>query len=154
MNNTVRRELPTLAATQRLAESLATACETPLTIALIGTLGAGKTQLVRFLCAALGSEAEVTSPTYVLMQSYRGRAKIYHLDFYRLDAAAQVWDLGVDELYEQACLVVIEWADKFPQCLPPDHLTIRLTQSTGELRVAEVTASGPRSQQVLQQLGG
>ena len=101
--------LATLDDTRCLAEHLAQLLQPPLTIGLVGTLGAGKTQFVRFLVAALGVAAEnVTSPTYVLQQTYLGSCKIHHFDFYRLDRAAQVWDLGIDELYEQPCIVLIE----------------------------------------------
>lgn len=148
-----RGELANLRATQALAERLANLITPPLTIALMGTLGAGKTQFVRYLTAALGvSPANVTSPTYVLLQAYRGRSTIYHLDFYRLDTEAQVWDLGLDELYEQPCLILIEWADKFPQCLPDDYLTIELVQLESERRGLVLRASGPNSARVFNEL--
>lgn len=148
-----RGELANLEATQALAERLANLLTPPLTIALQGTLGAGKTQFVRYLTAALGvSPANVTSPTYVLLQAYRGRSTIYHLDFYRLDSEAQVWDLGLDELYEQPCLILIEWADKFPQCLPDDHLSLELVQLDSERRRVEFRASGPNSARFLDEL--
>ena len=145
-----RGELANLEETRVCAERLARHIAPPLTIALTGTLGAGKTQFVRFLTAALGVSAEyVTSPTYVLLQAYRGRYAIYHLDFYRLNSEAQVWDLGLDELYEQPCLILIEWADKFPQCLPDDHLTIDLSHLESERRRVEMRANGPNSQRLL-----
>ena len=123
-----------------------------------GTLGAGKTQLVRDLVAELGGEAAVvTSPTYVLQQSYAARFVIHHFDFYRLESVAQVWDLGIDELFEQPALVLIEWADKFPECLPEDHLSISLSQSNSsqlgsEQRLAKLSAGGPQAADVLRHL--
>ena len=94
---------------------------TPLTVALAGGLGAGKTQFVRFLAQQLGVPSEdVTSPTYVLLQRYAGKQVVYHFDFYRLDTANQVWDLGIDELFEQPVFVCIEWANKFSECLPDE----------------------------------
>jgi tRNA threonylcarbamoyladenosine biosynthesis protein TsaE len=153
MPNVLRVDLPTLDATKQLADSLAACLEPPLTVALRGTLGAGKTQFVRFLAGSLGVAADqVTSPTYVLLQAYQGQVKIYHFDFYRLDSPAEVWDLGIDELYEQPCLVLIEWADKFSECLPDDVLTVFIDQSAGG-RVAALHGSGPRSAAVLAKLG-
>jgi len=147
--------LTTLDDTRRLAEQLAQHLQPPLTLALIGTLGAGKTQFVRFLVAALGVAAEdVTSPTYVLQQTYVGSCKIHHFDFYRLETAAQVWDLGIDELYEQPCIVLIEWADKFPECLPDDRLTIFITLSDQDSRRAELLGIGQNSRKLLQNLVG
>lgn len=143
--------LATLDDTRRLAEQLARHLQPSSTIALVGTLGVGKTQFVRFLVAALGGDSEsVTSPTYVLQQSYLGSCKIHHFDFYRLDTAAQVWDLGIDELYEQPCIVLIEWADKFPECLPDDCLTIAFSQADHHRRLAEFRSSGPTSKILLE----
>ena len=150
--------------TQRLATKLSESDELPLVVALSGTLGAGKTQLVRFAAESLGVPAEeVTSPTYVLLQMYRGKKVIYHFDFYRLNSVAEVWDLGIDELLEQPALLFIEWAEKFPECLPADHLQVHLapSESTSDLtsessntsrRIATLKSSGPRSERVIQQL--
>ena len=127
-----------------------------MVIALSGTLGAGKTQLVRFVAQSLGVAAEeVTSPTYVLLQRYAGRHLIYHFDFYRLESAAEVWDLGIDELLEQSALIFVEWADKFPQCLPSDRLQIRLEpidSGSDESRLASLIATGPRAEALLSRL--
>lgn len=142
-------QLPSLADMEQFAAAMAGVLQPPITLAVDGPLGAGKTQFVRFLAKWMGvDEANVTSPTYVLMQSYRGTHRIHHFDFYRLDSAAQVWDLGIDELYEQPCVVVIEWAEKYPECLPADFLQVRITPEN-ETRSAEVRAYGPRSQQQL-----
>ncbi len=100
MNASAQFKLPDLQATDELAQALAESVTTPLTIAINGGLGAGKTQLVRLLAQHLGVPAEeVTSPTYVLLQRYVGQQTIYHFDFYRLERESQVWDLGIDELY-------------------------------------------------------
>ncbi len=128
----------------------------PLVVALRGTLGAGKTQLVRYVAQALGVAAEdVTSPTYVLLQRYNGQQLIYHFDFYRLESAAEVWDLGIDELIEQSAILFVEWAEKFPECLPQDRLQIHLepiASVTEQLRQAEISATGPRSEAILAKL--
>ena len=150
--------------TRRLASKLVECIELPMVIALSGTLGAGKTQLVRFAAEALGiPPEEVTSPTYVLLQMYRGNKTIYHFDFYRLQSAAEVWDLGIDEMLEQPAILFVEWAEKFPQCLPSDRLNIHLSPyepSAGSVaepseatrRLATVKSSGPRSDRVVQHL--
>lgn len=150
---TITRKLPTLAATEKLAQQVAQTIEPPLTIALVGTLGVGKTQWVRFFVESLGiAEAQVTSPTYVLQHTYHGAWPIHHFDFYRLESIAQVWDLGIDELFEQACVVLIEWADKFSECLPDDCLTIQLAEDRLTGRTAHIAASGPRSSRMLREL--
>lgn len=150
LNPSLERPLPRLADTQKLAAAIAKHFLPPLTIALNGTLGAGKTQWIRYFAQALGVPGEeVTSPTYVLLQRYQASVPIYHFDFYRLQNAAQVWDLGIDELYEQHALVVIEWADRFEECLPDEYLEIRLVQDEAECRRAIVQAHGPRTMALL-----
>ncbi len=145
--------LNSLEDTRRLAAAMAKALPCPFTMALQGTLGAGKTQFVRFFATDLGASAEgVSSPTYVLMQPYSGRLPIYHIDFYRLDSEAQAWDLGIDELFEQDAMVLIEWADKFPMCLPEEHITVRLEAPSEQQRVAIISAAGRTLTQQLQSI--
>lgn len=88
-------------------------------IALVGGLGAGKTHWTKGLVAGLGSTAEVTSPTFGLVHEYPGgRLPVFHLDFYRLDAEAELLEIGWDEYIEAGGVIVAEWADKFPELLP------------------------------------
>jgi tRNA threonylcarbamoyladenosine biosynthesis protein TsaE len=88
-------------------------------IALVGGLGAGKTHWTKGLVAGLGSTAEVTSPTFGLVHEYPGgRLPVFHLDFYRLDAADELIEIGWDEYLEAGGVIVAEWADKFPELLP------------------------------------
>lgn len=145
-------ELANLDATRRLAEAIARNVSLPMTIALSGTLGAGKTQWVRFFCESLGVPPDlVTSPTYVLVQFYRGAEfGIYHLDYYRLENEAQAWDLGIDEWQAQPVVLLVEWADKFPQTLAEDRIVLELDQTCGGSRRASLTATGPISEGVLQ----
>ena len=153
MHPSISRDLPTLAATEKLAQQVAQCIQPPQTVALVGTLGAGKTQWVRFFMESLGVAAgQVTSPTYVLQHTYQGPWPIHHFDFYRLESIAQVWDLGVDELFEQPCVVLIEWADKFPACLPEDCLTIQFVEDGLAGRTARISGSGSRSIRMLREL--
>lgn len=88
-------------------------------IALVGELGAGKTQFVKGFANGLGYAGEVTSPTFTLIHEYLGgRLPLYHFDFYRLENEAEAVGLGIEEylLGDGAC--VIEWADRFPALLP------------------------------------
>lgn len=102
----------------RVAASLATAGSV---FALVGGLGAGKTHWTKGFVKGLGSGAEVTSPTFGLIHEYDGgRFPVFHLDFYRLESAAEVIGLGWDELLEQNAIVVAEWGDKFPQLFPQE----------------------------------
>jgi len=101
----------TSAAGERLAHSLSPGD----TVFLYGQLGAGKTAFVRGIARGLGANAdEVSSPTFTLIQEYTGtRAKLYHVDLYRL-APAEIDDLGLDELLAGDGIVAIEWAERWP----------------------------------------
>jgi len=88
-------------------------------IALVGDLGAGKTQFVKGFVAGLGSNAEVTSPTFVLVHEYEdGRLPVYHFDFYRLDQREAVLRLGFDDYVFGEGVSLIEWADRYPDLIP------------------------------------
>lgn len=109
-------------ATRRFAAALATTIAPGTVIALCGPLGAGKTCFVQGLAAGLGVPATVpvNSPTYILMNIYEGgRLPLYHFDWYRLDSADQLAALGLEEYFEGPGVSIVEWADKFPQVLPP-----------------------------------
>lgn len=95
--------------------------------ALIGDLGAGKTQFVKGFVAELGSVAEVTSPTFTLIHEYPGgRCPVYHFDFYRLDSAEDVLRLGFDDYIDGDGICIIEWADRFRELLPHRAVWISL----------------------------
>ena len=95
--------------------------------ALIGDLGAGKTQFVKGFVSAIGSKSDVTSPTFTLLHEYGGgRCLVYHFDFYRLDSAAAVNRLGFEDYVYGDGICVIEWADRFPDLLPPNAKKISI----------------------------
>ena len=104
--------------TVELGERLGTSLKPGSVVLLFGDLGAGKTTFVRGLATGLGIEpSEVSSPTFVLIQEYRGRVTLHHVDLYRIEGAA-VDDLGVEELANERAVVVIEWAERLPRPIP------------------------------------
>ncbi len=107
-------------------------------IALVGELGTGKTVLVKGLARGLGVESEdaVTSPSYVILNEYRGRLDIYHFDFYRLDKPRDIEGLGYEEYFEGGGVTVAEWADKFAFAFGPGTLWIELSRTGDETRDA------------------
>lgn len=89
-------------------------------IALCGNLGAGKTQITRGIVAGMESKADVTSPTFTLVHEYLdGRLPVFHFDFYRMESAAEVLGIGWDEFLNEPGVIIVEWADMFPDLLPP-----------------------------------
>ena len=116
-----------------LGERLARRFDVGDCVALVGDLGTGKTVLVRGIAAGLGvaDERIVSSPTYVLVQEYAGRVRLYHVDLYRLTAAEdELADLGIEEMLADG-VVVIEWADRAAGTLPRPHWLITI-QPTGK----------------------
>src|SRR5262245_37940886 len=104
--------------TVRVGRELAPRLEAGSVILLHGDLGAGKTAFVRGLAEGLGiAGGEVSSPTFTLMQEYRGgRLTLYHADLYRLNDPREIDDLGLDEIAADGVLA-IEWAEKLPRRL-------------------------------------
>ncbi|MEO7095450.1 MAG: tRNA (adenosine(37)-N6)-threonylcarbamoyltransferase complex ATPase subunit type 1 TsaE [Polyangiales bacterium] len=144
--------LDTPEATARAGARLAEAVEGGDAIALIGDLGAGKTTFTAGLVAALDGGA-AASPTFSLVNEYRhGRLRVWHVDLYRLDRAAELPELGLDDLIgDRRGIVIVEWADKF-DVMPPDHLRIELVHD-GEQRRLVATGMGPRGTALASVLG-
>jgi tRNA threonylcarbamoyladenosine biosynthesis protein TsaE len=117
-----------LSATDRLGRLLAENLPDGGVVALVGTLGAGKTRLVQALAKYSGVEDEtISSPTFVLLHEYvDGDRPVYHFDAYRLETVEDFRRLSPDDYFEGSGLTLIEWADKFPQILPARHLEIRI----------------------------
>lgn len=107
-----RVALPDEGATAVLASETAAALPAGALLVLTGPLGAGKTTFVRYLARALGSQADVTSPSYTLVHEYPTPAgTLAHVDAYRLPEAAALEALGLDELCQRARLTVVEWGE-------------------------------------------
>src|SRR5262245_33717991 len=103
-------------------------------VALVGQLGAGKTQLAKAIAEGLdiANPAVVNSPTFVLIQEYDARLPIYHFDAYRLTGEGEFAELGAHEYFAGDGVCVVEWADKVASCLPAEHLEVRI-EPTGEM---------------------
>ena len=105
-----------------------------VTIGLVGPLGAGKTTFTQAFARALGIK-KVTSPSFVVAHEYRIRdRKFYHIDFYRLTRLKQTVDLGLDEILTGDNLVLIEWADRFPEILKQCNVQIQIKINTDKTR--------------------
>jgi len=128
-------ETEMIAAGHSLAGELATGD----VIALNGPLGAGKTHFAKGVVAGLGSEDDVTSPTFALVNEYRsGRMPVFHFDFYRLEAADELLRIGWDEYLDEDGIILVEWADKFPELLPGETRIFDLTiEDSGNHSVIE-----------------
>jgi 5-formyltetrahydrofolate cyclo-ligase len=140
-------------ATQLLGAALAEILPDGTTVALCGTLGAGKTRLVQAIAEASGvPRREVVSPTFVLIQEHRGRRPIYHLDAYRLRDEDEFLQLGPEEYFESSGLTLIEWGDRVERCLPRQRIEIHAEVTGHESRRFEVVDLAGQYQTVIDQL--
>ncbi len=105
-----------------------------------GGMGAGKTTLISRIAAALGSEDNVTSPTFALVNQYEGEgdSRIYHFDFYRIDSIDEVFDLGYEEYFYSGDLCLVEWPEKIEPLIPEDVMEVRITVADDDSRIFEI----------------
>ena len=123
-------------------------------VALVGPLGAGKTQLTRAVAEGLNisNPAAVTSPTFTLIHEYPARLPIFHFDAYRLKGADEFLDLGAAEYYDAGGVCLIEWADRVVGALPEERLNIRIEPMDEHRRRVEVIGHGTRYEQLAKDL--
>ena len=130
------------AESQAVAAALASVVRAGDVILLSGDLGAGKTTFAQGFARALGVTEPVTSPTFTLLNEYRGRLRVLHADVYRLDSLQEVIDLGIGELVEEDSVALVEWGEAAAPALP-GHLTVRIEHGEGdEDRIFLLTPSG------------
>jgi tRNA threonylcarbamoyladenosine biosynthesis protein TsaE len=110
-------------------------------VLLIGNLGAGKTTLTKGIVEGRGiaTADAVSSPTFTLIHQYGETNPIFHIDLYRLEEAKEVERLGLDDLFRSGALVLLEWAERFPELMPADRTEIRIESPSEDER--EITVS-------------
>jgi len=124
----------TEAAGERLGRTLASGD----VVALTGELGAGKTCFTRGLARGLESDARVTSPTFVMINEYRGRVPIHHVDAYRTTGLDELIDLGLPELFVDG-VTIVEWAEKVESLLPANAIRVTIEGVGDEPRRITIT---------------
>jgi tRNA threonylcarbamoyladenosine biosynthesis protein TsaE len=123
-------------------------------IALIGNLGAGKTQFVKGVAVGLGltPEEPVTSPTYTLLNIHVGRFPLYHFDLYRLVSEDDIINLGFEEYVDSAGVCVVEWAERLGDLIPGEHLSVFLSVEDVDSRLIRFEPSGSRAEELVRRL--
>jgi tRNA threonylcarbamoyladenosine biosynthesis protein TsaE len=112
----------------------------PIVVLLSGELGSGKTTLTKGIVAGLGaaSEEEVTSPTFTLVHVYgdseRTVSKVHHVDLYRIENFHDFETLGMEDVFEQPGVLIVEWAERFPLKSPWPQIRVRLEHLDGDKR--------------------
>ena len=119
--------------TTALAERLGAAAETGTVLCLVGDLGVGKTLFTQGFARGVGVTGEVSSPTFALMNQYCGRLPVTHFDLYRLEREDELDEIGFYEYADPSDgVVLIEWADKFPDALPEPHIRLEIERGEAE----------------------
>lgn len=122
----------TIAWGRKLAERL----QAPVLVLLSGELGTGKTTLTKGIVAGLHAapEDEVTSPTFTLLHEYGSGKKVFHGDLYRIESFHDFETLGLEDVFAQPAIVILEWSEKFPLKAPWPLLRLRLEHLGGDAR--------------------
>lgn len=118
------KDVSSLSAMKAAANEVAADLAAGAVLVLDGDLGAGKTQFTQFLGEALGCAEAITSPTFPLIQEYKAALPIYHFDFYRLNSADELYNIGYYDYLDAEGICIIEWGSKFTAEIPKNSTWI------------------------------
>jgi tRNA threonylcarbamoyladenosine biosynthesis protein TsaE len=137
--------------TVRIGKSIGSLLRPGDVVALVGELGAGKTQCIKGLAAGtgVGKPTYVSSPSFTLINEYPGRAPFYHIDLFRLKSEKEAEELGLDEYFLGDGVTAIEWADKIPSLLPTEILWIHIHYTGEHTRSLEIVGQGKRYEDLM-----
>jgi tRNA threonylcarbamoyladenosine biosynthesis protein TsaE len=123
-------------------------------IALVGELGAGKTQFVKGLAVGVGvgNSTYVSSPSFTLIHEYPGETPFYHIDLFRLGREEEAEALGLEVYFQGSGVTAIEWADKIPSLLPEEILLVSMAYIDKNTRALEITGKGKRYLNLIHQI--
>ena len=133
------RETNSAAETRALGEELSSSLRPGDVVVLEGELGAGKSELARGIARGLGVRETVTSPSFTILNVYEsGRYPLYHFDWYRLESADELYELGMDEYLGGDGIAVVEWAERCPEAVPENTIRITLDVTWEESRRIQI----------------
>ena len=140
--------------TIRLGRSIGSRLRAGDVVALMGELGAGKTQLIKGLAtgAGVGKPTYVSSPSFTLINEYPGRVPFYHIDLFRLESQKEAEGLGLEDYLHAGGITAIEWADKIPSLLPEEMLSIHIVYTGKKTRSVEIIGKGKRYEDLVNEL--
>jgi tRNA threonylcarbamoyladenosine biosynthesis protein TsaE len=145
-----RRTSRSPAATRAIGARLGAAARPGDVIALVGPLGAGKTELARGIARGLDVEEPVSSPTFVLVAEHAGRVPLFHVDCYRLAGPADALEAGILDDRAANGVTVIEWAERLGAALPPGRLEIAIDGAGDAPRILILRATDARHARLLE----
>jgi tRNA threonylcarbamoyladenosine biosynthesis protein TsaE len=142
----------TPSATRKLGERIGCLLRAGDVVLLSGELGAGKTVLAQGIGSGLGVTDPIKSSSFVIMNEYDGASlRLYHADLYRLEDAEQVAELALEEMAAKGVLVV-EWPERAPRELPPEHLLVRMAYEGAKARTIQIEGAGARYAELARKL--
>lgn len=108
--------------------------------AFYGSMGAGKTTFIKAICEALGVTDVITSPTFAIVNEYRGEGEelIYHFDFYRIKKLEEVYDMGYEDYFYSGALCFIEWPELVEELLPEDIVKVYINENADGSRTVKI----------------
>ncbi len=110
---------------------------------LEGPMGAGKSELARGVARGLGVTGYLPSPSFPIMQEYRsGRLPLFHYDWYRLESADELYEIGLDEYLYADGVALVEWPDRLPDAVPDAHLRVRIAGNGEDARLITMEPVG------------
>ena len=120
-------------------------------VALVGELGAGKTQFIKGLAAGvgMGNPTYISSPSFTLINEYPGKIPFYHVDLFRLEREKEAEELGLEDYFQGGGITAIEWADKIPSLLPKEMLFIHIAYTGKNTRSLEIIGKGKRYEELV-----
>lgn len=146
-------ELNSLDKTKEFGKKLGKLLKKGDIVCLNGDLGAGKTTLTKSIGLGLGVEEYITSPTFSLINEYRGRLDLYHFDVYRLENVDELDDLGFDEYFFGGGVCIIEWAEKIEKMLPKEIIVLDIESGEDiDKRRISIGGTGQRYKEVLREM--
>ena len=140
--------------TIRIGKTIGSSLQAGDVVALMGELGAGKTQFIKGLAqgVGVGKSAYVSSPSFTLINEYKGEIPFYHIDLYRLEEEKEAEELGLEEYFYGDGITAIEWADRIPSLLPGELLRVNIHYTGKQTRSIELAAKGKRYLNLLNQI--
>ena len=132
--------------TRAFAAALAPSARPGDRLALVGPLGAGKTQFAKGFAVGLGIEEVVNSPSFTLMAEYEGRLTLFHQDLYRLGGAEDVLAGGLLDERQDEGVTLSEWADRLDEDLDAGRLTVAIEPTGSQTRAIEISGHGEIAQ--------
>ncbi|MBS3907585.1 MAG: tRNA (adenosine(37)-N6)-threonylcarbamoyltransferase complex ATPase subunit type 1 TsaE [Syntrophaceae bacterium] len=141
--------------TIRIGKTIGSSLQAGDVVALMGELGAGKTQFIKGLAqgVGVGKSVYVSSPSFTLINEYNGGIPFYHIDLYRLEEEKEAEELGLEEYFHGEGITAIEWADRIPSLLPGEILRVNIHYTGKQTRSIELVAKGKRYEELLKEFG-